>query len=451
MGPNASIAATTSGARWSRIQEIDPASIGNVGGLDPSCRTEAKLFQRALTIPGRSRHGWKTMRSGAGVAQSGHHQRPIRGRDGADAGAALAAGRNRVWRDNFPRLAQAMIAQASINGGARGYSRSGGKRALLDGRPANSREPIWPSPREAASRSRLCRSGDTRRGRAVRGLALSAMAAADAARAVDAGQGCSPRRIPMDQDTVPARGGGDPDRRLRHRPAGCGGGAAKLFPDARITAIDISRASLRYAERRCAEAGVTGVTFQALDLHRVAEFGRRFDAVFCAAWRAAPPARSRRRLGRAHGCSQARRRHACDGLQQPGRMRVQGLRRHLTDLKGQAISDDLLRRRCAAGYARRSRTCRRGLCTISIRWPACTTCWRIRTRTCSTCRASSACWRRLISNSFDLEIPNNALRASYLAEHLDDPQQRDFEGWNRLDRSNPLLYAQMFDLRCRRP
>ncbi len=68
--------------------------------------------------------------------------------------------------------------------------------------------------------------------------------------------------------------------------AGCGTGReaanwALRCPDARITAIDISPASLAFATDRCAAAGIVNITFRQLDLHDVASLGRQFDAVVC--------------------------------------------------------------------------------------------------------------------------------------------------------------------------
>ena len=68
--------------------------------------------------------------------------------------------------------------------------------------------------------------------------------------------------------------------------AGCGTGQeaarwALRCPDARITAIDISPASLAFAADRCAGAGIANIVFHCLDLHEVASLGMSFDAVVC--------------------------------------------------------------------------------------------------------------------------------------------------------------------------
>jgi 2-polyprenyl-3-methyl-5-hydroxy-6-metoxy-1,4-benzoquinol methylase len=68
--------------------------------------------------------------------------------------------------------------------------------------------------------------------------------------------------------------------------AGCGtgkqaAGIAVRYPDAVITAIDVSESSLRFARLQCSALGLRNVRFLKLDLHDVAELKERFDAIFC--------------------------------------------------------------------------------------------------------------------------------------------------------------------------
>lgn len=68
--------------------------------------------------------------------------------------------------------------------------------------------------------------------------------------------------------------------------AGCGTGGeaanmALSFPGVAVTAIDLSAASLDYARRRCAAAGIPPIRFEQLDLCAVAELGERYDLVTC--------------------------------------------------------------------------------------------------------------------------------------------------------------------------
>ncbi|HVL34921.1 MAG TPA: tetratricopeptide repeat protein [Burkholderiales bacterium] len=69
--------------------------------------------------------------------------------------------------------------------------------------------------------------------------------------------------------------------------AGCGTGrhaaiSAQLHPRARILAVDISRASLAYAQRRAHELGLANVRFAQADLLELGALAERFDLVECA-------------------------------------------------------------------------------------------------------------------------------------------------------------------------
>ena len=66
--------------------------------------------------------------------------------------------------------------------------------------------------------------------------------------------------------------------------AGCGTGreaiaAARQFPDARVLAVDLSLASLGYAQRKSRELGVTNVEYAQADIVRLGAIGRTFDAI----------------------------------------------------------------------------------------------------------------------------------------------------------------------------
>ncbi len=66
--------------------------------------------------------------------------------------------------------------------------------------------------------------------------------------------------------------------------AGCGSGqqpidAARRFPSAQVLAVDLSLASLAYAQRKAAEAGVTNITFAQADILALDMGERRFDVI----------------------------------------------------------------------------------------------------------------------------------------------------------------------------
>lgn len=66
--------------------------------------------------------------------------------------------------------------------------------------------------------------------------------------------------------------------------AGCGTGREAIehaicFPDAKITAIDLSKASLSYAMRKANELGIQNISFYQADILRLTDWDRRFDYV----------------------------------------------------------------------------------------------------------------------------------------------------------------------------
>lgn len=75
-----------------------------------------------------------------------------------------------------------------------------------------------------------------------------------------------------------------PDSQLEILVAGCGTGqeaieTAERHPDARVTAIDLSRASLAYAARKSRERGIANVVYAHADLLNVAALRRRWHVV----------------------------------------------------------------------------------------------------------------------------------------------------------------------------
>jgi SAM-dependent methyltransferase len=66
--------------------------------------------------------------------------------------------------------------------------------------------------------------------------------------------------------------------------AGCGTGAHSIetalrFPQSRVLAIDISRASLAYARRKTRDAGVGNIDYAQADILKLGAIGRRFDII----------------------------------------------------------------------------------------------------------------------------------------------------------------------------
>ncbi|MEX4005392.1 methyltransferase domain-containing protein [Paraburkholderia sp. EG285A] len=136
-------------------------------------------------------------------------------------------------------------------------------------------------------------------------------------------------------------------RRARILVAGCGTGRhavqlASAMPDADILAIDISAASLRYAEERARALGMSTISFVCLDLHDVMSLGDSFDHIECAGvlhhladpeagWRALIPALAPGGTMRIGLYSAVARRS------------VAAARRHIADLVMPRCDDDALR------------------------------------------------------------------------------------------------------------
>lgn len=85
--------------------------------------------------------------------------------------------------------------------------------------------------------------------------------------------------LPLERDTS----GAPPEDILI---AGCGTGkhsiaVALVAPNARILAVDISRASLAYARRKTREAGISTIDYAQADIVQLGSLGRRFDIIEC--------------------------------------------------------------------------------------------------------------------------------------------------------------------------
>ena len=227
--------------------------------------------------------------------------------------------------------------------------------------------------------------------------------------------------------------------------AGCGTGrqaaaVAAAFPDAIVTAIDVSQASLNYAKRACARLGIGGIRFERLDLHDVAALGQRFDCIYCS--------------GVLHHLPDPERgwKHLVDVLAPDGvmsimvynliaRLRVRGGRGVIADLMGKPIDDDLLRRVRArilertdhplAQHTARSRdfpTLAGAYDLLLHRHEDPFDLPRI-------ARALDALGLRLLH--FELLTP--AAEARYAAAVPDDPERRDIKKWMRYEREHPGL------------
>lgn len=235
--------------------------------------------------------------------------------------------------------------------------------------------------------------------------------------------------------------------------AGCGTGreavlTALRYPDARITAIDISTASLTYAEERCCEAGLTGIVFQALDLHRVAELGKSFDLIVCsgvlhhlpdpqAGWEALAHVLEPGGAMRVMVYSRV------------GRLPVLAARRHVAHLLDRQIDDDLLREARARLIEKTP--------NLLSEWRDFYTLGGIhdlifhRHEDPFDVPRIVRALDRLGLELLAFELPSAFDRARYREEHPDDPLFRDVAAWASLERNNPYIFRSMYAFWCRRP
>jgi len=180
------------------------------------------------------------------------------------------------WRD-FPRTVAALCAQATLNGGAWPFDET--ERALLGGA-------------SRAIAAAYLPEGSPPAGPITGG---EADAVTQAVRQMYEGWPFPPwRRITIAggtslRDEVRRLDPDGPDSipdDARVLVAGCGTGreaalVALAYPQARVTAIDLSAANIDHARRRCAAVGATDIRFERLDLYDCAQLGEQFDAIFC--------------------------------------------------------------------------------------------------------------------------------------------------------------------------
>ncbi|HEX5183209.1 MAG TPA: class I SAM-dependent methyltransferase [Allosphingosinicella sp.] len=232
--------------------------------------------------------------------------------------------------------------------------------------------------------------------------------------------------------------------------AGCGTGreaamAALRYPNARVTAIDVSETSLDYAREKCRDLPVD---FRRLDLRDARRLGRDFDAIFCsgvlhhlpdpeAGWRALAE------VLRPGGIMRVR------IYSRLGRLKIAAAKAMIADLAAGPEDDALLR-----AVRRRLLDKAPGLLSdigdfytlaglhdlLLNRHEDPFDIPRIR-------RALDGLGLRLIAMGF----PIAAAEARYRREHPHDPRLRDLAAIAAFEQSNPFLFRSMYDIWCRAP
>lgn len=232
--------------------------------------------------------------------------------------------------------------------------------------------------------------------------------------------------------------------------AGCGTGRepaimARRYPDARVTAIDVSEASLAYARAQCAGLGIE---FHRLDLREAGRLGRRFDAIFCsgvlhhlpdpqAGWRALVD------LLRPGGVMRVLL------YSKIGRLKVAAAKALIADLAGRPDNDDLLRE-----VRRRLLERAPNLLADSFDFYTLAGVHDLLLNRHEDLfdiprigRALEALGLRLLKMNF----PVAAAEAEYRKERPQDPHLRDLAAIAAFEQRHPFLFRSMYDFWCRKP
>jgi SAM-dependent methyltransferase len=346
-----------------------------------------------------------------------------------------------AWRDH-PRLVAALAAQAEQNGGAWLFEPD--ERTLIDSDPDSAIAAAYrPAPPAAAGEAPADPVGG---------------AVADqyrhwpypAWKRVTVPQ---PTTIPAEVESVD---GGRPSGlpvEAEMLIAGCGTGreaalAAHRYPDARITAVDISETSIAYAAERCRDGPPSRIDFRAMDLNRVGELGRRFHFIACSGvlHHLPDPEAGLAALAAALEPGGVIRAMV---YSEPARAEIRSAQALLADLRSRPVDGDLLRearrRLIAAPPAMLEATI--DFYTLQGIYDALLHPHEEAFDVPRIGRALDRAGLELLA--FDL--PSPALRARYRWDHPHDPAMRDLRSWAELERAQPSLFRSMHRFWCRRP
>jgi 2-polyprenyl-3-methyl-5-hydroxy-6-metoxy-1,4-benzoquinol methylase len=238
--------------------------------------------------------------------------------------------------------------------------------------------------------------------------------------------------------------------------AGCGTGrqaaqVASTYPDAAVTAVDVSQASLDYARRQCAALGIDGVEFSRLDLHDVAQLGRQFDVIYCGGvlHHLPDPERGLAALAdvlRPHGVMKLA------VYSQVARLLIVGARRFISDLTQKPVDDELLREVRRRFLDRPKQpllaeiTRGRDFATLAGTHDLLLHRHEDPFDVTRVERALGCTGLRLLS--FELSSP--WLAAQYDAMFPGDPKHRDFNSWRSFEMRHPRAFAGTYQFWCRK-
>jgi SAM-dependent methyltransferase len=238
--------------------------------------------------------------------------------------------------------------------------------------------------------------------------------------------------------------------------AGCGTGRQAVkraleFPDAAITAIDVSEASLRYARQRCVTLNIRNVRFLNLDLHNISDLNEQFDAIWCS--------------GVLHHLPNPERGWAALAavLRQGGVMKIMvysciarlwvaAARTLIRDLACEPINDDLLRRVRQRLMDRSSSRIVQsiinssGFATLAGVHDLLVPRHEDPFDISRISRGLDRLGLRLLS----FLLPTPDLSACYHAMFPHDPMCRDMQAWAEFERSYPFSFFGMYSFWCRK-
>ncbi|HEX8466329.1 MAG TPA: class I SAM-dependent methyltransferase [Allosphingosinicella sp.] len=346
-----------------------------------------------------------------------------------------------AWPD-FPRLVAALAAQAEHNGGA--WLFEADERREIDAKPgaaiaAAYRPPVVETAGESFADPVVEAVADQYRRWPyppwTRVTVPPATTIPAEVAAVDPGR---PSGLPVEAEMLVA---------------GCGTGreaaiAAFRYPDARITAIDISETSVAYAAGKCREGPPAGIDFRAMDLNRVAELGRRFHFIACS--------------GVLHHLPDPEAGWAAlAGVLEPGgvmrvmlyseraRAPVRAAQALLADLRGRPPDGDLLREARRRLLSAAPATLEGALDFYTLQGL-----YDLLLHPQEDSFDVPRIGRALGALGLDLlafDLPSPALRARYRWDHPGDPAMRDLDAWAALEREQPFLFRSMHRFWCRKP
>jgi 2-polyprenyl-3-methyl-5-hydroxy-6-metoxy-1,4-benzoquinol methylase len=230
--------------------------------------------------------------------------------------------------------------------------------------------------------------------------------------------------------------------------AGCGTGReaallAKRFPEARVTAIDLSETALAYAAEHCAGLGIE---FRMLDLHDAANLEKRFHLIACsgvlhhlpnpeAGWAKLASVLSPRGVMKIMVYSRI------------ARLRVAAAKAHIADLLAKTIDDDLLRE-----IRRRLIKSAPPFVTDFRDFYSLTGVHDLLLNPHEDTFDVPRIVRGLDRTGLELlafRLPTKADEARYRRDHPGDPLLRDVQAWGRLEKTQPLLFSSMYEFWCR--